>query len=153
MAPVTEDALDFSTSYGTMPLRFPKTDADVLMITQSSRNVDFTLSFGKHTFNFVYDSTSNNLFIRNLNARSYVLERFTAHNGNYQESCQSLLELGTCSTLALEPGVWQIGMAGEVLCKFLLVPRRYIVRRGTTAPSTLGSKRGATPPRCRPSEA
>ncbi|KAI9155801.1 Serine/threonine-protein kinase-like protein [Paramyrothecium foliicola] len=145
VAPVTEEALDFSTSYGTAPLRFPKADADVLMITQSSRNADFTLSFSQHTFNFIYDSTSSNLFIRNLSTRSYALERFTTHNGNSQENCQSLLELDACSTLALEPGVWQIGMAGEVFCKLLLVPRRYDVRRGRTIPSAAGSKRVATP--------
>jgi hypothetical protein len=145
VAPVTEEALDFSTSYGTVPLRFPKADADVLMITQSSRNADFTLSFGQHAFNFVYDSTSNNMFVRNLSTCSYVLERFTTHNGNSQESCQSLLGLDACSTLALEPGVWQIGMAGEVFCKLLLVPRRYDVRRGRTIPSAVGSKRVATP--------
>ena len=144
VAPVTEEALDFSTSYGTVPLRFPKAHTDVLMITQSSRNADFTLTFGQHAFNFVYDSTSNNLFIRNLSTRSYVLERFTTHNENSQESCQSLLGLDASSTLALEPGVWQIGMAGEVFCKLLLVPRRYDVRRGRTIPSAAGSKRVAT---------
>lgn len=145
VAPVTEEALDFSTSYGTAPLRFPKADADVLMITQSSRNADFTLSFGQHTFNFVYDSASSSLFIRNLSTRTYVLERFTTHNGDAQESCQSLLKLDACSTRALEPGVWQIGMASEVFCKLLLVPRRYDVRRGRMVPSALGSKRVATP--------
>ncbi|KAI9146677.1 Serine/threonine-protein kinase-like protein [Paramyrothecium foliicola] len=145
VAPVTDEALDFSTSYGTVPLRFPRVDAGVLMITQSSKNADFTLSFGQHTFNFVYDSASDSLFIRNMNARSYVLERFTAHNGIYQESCQSLLGLEARSTLPLDPGVWQIGTTGEVFCKLLLAPRRYIVRRGKTASPTPGSKRGATP--------
>jgi hypothetical protein len=145
VAPTMEETLDFSTSYGTVPLRFPRAEADVLMVTQSSRNADFVLSFGQHAFNFVYDSTSDGLFIRNRNARGYVLERLTTYDGNHQESCQSLLKLDAYSTMLLGPGVWRIGQVPELFCKLLLVPRRYIVRRGRTSPSRLGSKRVAAP--------
>jgi len=145
VAPTMEETLDFSTSYGTVPLRFPTAEADVLMVTQSSRNADFVLSFGQHAFNFVYDSTSDGLFIRNRNARGYVLERLTTYDGNHQESCQSLLKLDAYSTMLLGPGVWQIGQVPELFCKLLLVPRRYIVRRGRTSPSRLGTKRVAAP--------
>jgi hypothetical protein len=133
-------------SEAVIPFRLPHTARDVLVVQQTSRIAEFSLSFGNNVFRFYYDVASDNLIISNFNRQKFVIEPIITDEASAKTA--AILESG--GTRIIQPGPWKIVSPTDgVLSEFLLLQRRYVTEKRVAKPAAPGAKRStssANPP-------
>ncbi|KFH48389.1 Serine/threonine-protein kinase-like protein [Hapsidospora chrysogenum ATCC 11550] len=128
-------------SEAVVPFRLPHTARDVLVVQQTSKIAEFSLSFGKDVFRFYYDVASDNLVISNSNRQKFLIEPIITD----QASAKSAAILEPRGTQIIQPGPWKIVSSTDgVLSEFLLLQRRYVTQKRVAKPAAPGAKRSAS---------
>lgn len=129
-------------SEAVVPFRLPHTARDVLVVQQTSKIAEFSLSFGNNVFRFYYDVASDNLIISNSNRQKFIIEPIITDGA----SAKSAAILEPRGTQIIQPGPWKIVSStdGVILSEFLLLQRRYVMQKRVAKPAAPGTKRSAS---------